>query len=224
MPSADLLHWIRRHGQASVKFLPVVVLTGYTQVANVTAARDSGANNVVKKPVVPNVLLDHLTWSARTPRPLSRPRAIAGPTAGSNSPDRPTVSDGATRTSAGSGGCDRAQHVAGRDRRADEAQQGGRVMTSKAKWKLTYVRNRLGELLSTGGGVTRDEALTRANRLVEAERATAKTDISEEVASLEALFCSERQGHGFRGLGRHGCDAAQADRLLTLTGTFGLMC
>jgi CheY-like chemotaxis protein len=79
MPSADLLHWIRRHGQASVKFLPVVVLTGYTQVANVTAARDSGANNVVKKPVVPNVLLDHLTWSARTPRPFVETSGYSGP-------------------------------------------------------------------------------------------------------------------------------------------------
>ena len=79
MPAVDLLHWIRRQGQASVKFTPVIILTGYAQLGNVTAARDAGANIVVRKPVSPVVLLDHIVWAARMPRPFVETSNYIGP-------------------------------------------------------------------------------------------------------------------------------------------------
>lgn len=79
MSAAELLRWIRRHDRAVVKFTPIVILTGYTHLDNIKAARDSGANNVVKKPVSPAVLLDHIVWSARSPRPFIETSSFIGP-------------------------------------------------------------------------------------------------------------------------------------------------
>lgn len=79
MPAADLLRWIRRHESVGIKFAPIIVLTGYAQASTVKSARDAGANNVVKKPVSPVVLLDHIAWSARTPRPFVETAQYVGP-------------------------------------------------------------------------------------------------------------------------------------------------
>lgn len=77
--AADLLRWIRHHEETDVKFAPVIVLAGYTQASALKTAWDSGANNVVKKPVSPVVLLDHIAWSARTARPFVESSAYRGP-------------------------------------------------------------------------------------------------------------------------------------------------
>ena len=79
MPAADFVHWIRRLPEAASKFVPILMLTGYTQFSNVTAARDCGANVVVRKPVAPNVLFDHLAWSAEGERPYIETDAYIGP-------------------------------------------------------------------------------------------------------------------------------------------------
>ncbi len=79
MPAADLLRWLRQHERTSVKFLPIIVLTGYAELGNVTTARDSGANIVVRKPISPVVLLDHIVWAARTPRPFVETSIYMGP-------------------------------------------------------------------------------------------------------------------------------------------------
>lgn len=79
MPAAEFVRWIRIQPTPAVKFIPVVMLTGYTQFSNVTAARDSGANSVVRKPVAPTTLFDHMAWSARTDRPFVETRGYSGP-------------------------------------------------------------------------------------------------------------------------------------------------
>lgn len=79
MKAADLVRWIRRSGSPAIRYLPVVMLTGYAQYSNVTAARDSGANSFVRKPVSPNVLFDHIAWSARTERPFIESDVYVGP-------------------------------------------------------------------------------------------------------------------------------------------------
>jgi CheY-like chemotaxis protein len=78
MQAVDLLRWIRRQAEG-IKFVPIIVLTGYSDIGNVTSARDSGASLVVKKPVSPAVLLDHITWAARTPRPFVETSSYIGP-------------------------------------------------------------------------------------------------------------------------------------------------
>lgn len=79
MAAAEFVRWIRRLGNPAVRYVPVVMLTGYAQLSNVTAARDSGANSVVRKPVAPSVLYDHISWSARAERPFVEGKGYSGP-------------------------------------------------------------------------------------------------------------------------------------------------
>jgi len=77
--ASDLIKWMRRQPALNIKYMPIVVLTGYTQFSNVVTLRDSGANIVVRKPVSPNVLFDHIAWSARTERPFIETDNFIGP-------------------------------------------------------------------------------------------------------------------------------------------------
>jgi CheY-like chemotaxis protein len=75
----DFIAWIRRSPIDQLRFIPIVVLTGYAFFSRVTTARDSGVNSVVRKPVSPAVLYDHIVWSSRTDRPFIDADAYAGP-------------------------------------------------------------------------------------------------------------------------------------------------
>jgi CheY-like chemotaxis protein len=78
MTSAELTRWIR-HLKSPIRFVPVLVLTGYTQLRMVAGARDGGANIVVKKPVSPRTLFDRLVWIARVARPFIETKEYSGP-------------------------------------------------------------------------------------------------------------------------------------------------
>jgi CheY-like chemotaxis protein len=79
MAAADLLGWIRRHANRALRFAPVIVLSGYTQMRLISAARDGGANLVVRKPVSPQVLFDRLGWVAATERAFVEAPNYVGP-------------------------------------------------------------------------------------------------------------------------------------------------
>lgn len=75
---SELVHWIRRL-KTPTRFMPILVLTGYADMGNVVALRDAGAQLVIKKPVSPQVLFDHLAWSASTSRPFIETDSYVGP-------------------------------------------------------------------------------------------------------------------------------------------------
>jgi DNA-binding response OmpR family regulator len=79
MPSSELIRWVRRPEMGSVRFIPIIVLSGYTQLPTVAAARDAGANTVLKKPVSPQGLFDRILWVARVPRPFIECSTYTGP-------------------------------------------------------------------------------------------------------------------------------------------------
>lgn len=79
MDGADLVRWLRRLDKTPARYMPVIMLTGYTQFAYVAAARDAGANHVVRKPVSPAKLLDHILWAAQSDRPLIETLTYIGP-------------------------------------------------------------------------------------------------------------------------------------------------
>lgn len=79
MNARKLVRWVRRHASTRIRYIPIVMLTGYSHLSNVTAARDAGVNSVVRKPVAPATLFDHITWSARTERPFIEADAYIGP-------------------------------------------------------------------------------------------------------------------------------------------------
>jgi CheY-like chemotaxis protein len=82
LPDIDgigVIRFIRRLESQVARFTPVIVLTGYTHPEKVAAARDAGANCVIKKPVSPRVLFDHIVWIGRNPRPFVEAGDYVGP-------------------------------------------------------------------------------------------------------------------------------------------------
>ena len=79
MTSGELLGFIRRHSNRALRFVPVIVLSGYTQLKMISAARDAGAHLVVRKPISPQVLFDRLIWVATAERAFVEAPHFAGP-------------------------------------------------------------------------------------------------------------------------------------------------
>jgi two-component system chemotaxis response regulator CheY len=79
MSGAELIRWLRRPEMEKIRFVPVVVLTSYAQLRQVSAARDGGANIIVRKPVSPQSLFDRITWVARVARPFIDAPNYSGP-------------------------------------------------------------------------------------------------------------------------------------------------
>jgi DNA-binding response OmpR family regulator len=79
MECAELIRWIRRQDKSPLRFIPIIVLTSYTQHRHVAMARDAGANLIVRKPVSPRVLYDRIAWVAKTSRPFIETANYAGP-------------------------------------------------------------------------------------------------------------------------------------------------
>jgi CheY-like chemotaxis protein len=78
-PATDLVNWVRRNANMNLRIMPIVLLTGYTQFSSVMEARDVGVNSVVRKPVSPKTLFDHIVWAARTDRPFIDADEYIGP-------------------------------------------------------------------------------------------------------------------------------------------------
>ena len=79
MDGFDFVHWLRRSGIEENAFVPVVMVTGHTQLSKVRKARDCGANFIVAKPVTPCVLLERIVWVAKDPRPFVEAGRYMGP-------------------------------------------------------------------------------------------------------------------------------------------------
>ena len=79
MVAGELVNWIRRHANKSLRFVPIIVLSGYTQLRLISSARDAGSHLVVRKPVSPQVLFDRLKWVAGFDRPFVETPKYAGP-------------------------------------------------------------------------------------------------------------------------------------------------
>lgn len=77
--AGELVRWMRRLPSGQTRFTPVIMLSGYTHMPNVVAARDSGANTVVRKPVSPKVLYDHIAWSTGQDRAFVETGEFIGP-------------------------------------------------------------------------------------------------------------------------------------------------
>jgi CheY-like chemotaxis protein len=75
----DFARWVRWEGPESVRFAPLVMITGHTPASQVTMARDCGINFVVAKPLVPRVLLQRLHWLAQDERQFIQCETYCGP-------------------------------------------------------------------------------------------------------------------------------------------------
>jgi DNA-binding response OmpR family regulator len=79
MPSANLLGWIRRQSKSQLRFVPLIVMSGYTQLRMIATARDGGAHIIVRKPISPQTLFDRILWVARHARPFLETDNYVGP-------------------------------------------------------------------------------------------------------------------------------------------------
>jgi CheY-like chemotaxis protein len=79
MAAAELIDWVRRNPNKALRYLPIIVLSGYTQLRLISVARDAGAHLVVRKPISPQVLFDRLVWVAAFDRPFLESPTYAGP-------------------------------------------------------------------------------------------------------------------------------------------------
>ena len=75
----ELLRWIRTHEKDSIRFLPVIVISGYTTSVITSKARDMGANEVLVKPVSGNGMASRICSVIETPRPFIEVSTYFGP-------------------------------------------------------------------------------------------------------------------------------------------------
>jgi CheY-like chemotaxis protein len=79
IPTAELIRWVRVNPNKNLRFMPIIVLSGYTQLRLISVARDGGANLVVRKPISPQVLFDRLLWVAAVNRAFLESPTYNGP-------------------------------------------------------------------------------------------------------------------------------------------------
>jgi len=75
----ELLKWIRTHEKDTVRFLPVVVVSGYTTEYVASRARDLGANDTLVKPISGNGLAGRICAVIDNPRPFIKAPRYFGP-------------------------------------------------------------------------------------------------------------------------------------------------
>ena len=64
----QLTRWIRHEASESMRYVPILIITGHTPQSDVTLGRDLGANFTIAKPLVPRVLLQRLFWLSQEDR------------------------------------------------------------------------------------------------------------------------------------------------------------
>ena len=79
MSGASLIRWIRQEQKEPIRFVPILVFSGYAQLRLLSVTRDAGANLLLKKPVSAQAIFDRLGWVGRTPRAYIDSELYVGP-------------------------------------------------------------------------------------------------------------------------------------------------
>lgn len=82
LPDGDgltLTHWIRTHAQSPNPRIPVIMVTGRVQQADVIAAREAGVTEFIAKPISEQALRLRLKAVLLAPREFVRAESFTGP-------------------------------------------------------------------------------------------------------------------------------------------------
>lgn len=79
MNGLEVVKMVRTSAQTPNPFVPIIMLTGYTQVDHVRQARDAGVNEFLAKPVSVKALMSRLVAVIEQPRPFVRTKFYFGP-------------------------------------------------------------------------------------------------------------------------------------------------
>ncbi|WP_138379943.1 response regulator [Luteithermobacter gelatinilyticus] len=74
-----LLRWIRRHKESPDRFMPFIMLTGYSEPSRVQEARDMGVTEFMSKPFSVKALADKLYSVIMKPRQFVHTSTYFGP-------------------------------------------------------------------------------------------------------------------------------------------------
>ena len=75
----DLVHWIRNHEAMDIRFLPIIVISGYTTEKLTHKTRDMGINELLVKPISGKLLASRICSVIDQPRPFIQTRDYFGP-------------------------------------------------------------------------------------------------------------------------------------------------
>lgn len=72
-------HYLRADPSSGHRFTPIIILTGFSQEANVKAAINAGGTEFLAKPISPATLYDRIAHVILRPRPFVETRTYFGP-------------------------------------------------------------------------------------------------------------------------------------------------
>ncbi len=75
----DLIKWIRSHEKDSIRFLPIIVTSGYTTEYVTNKCRDLGVNETLVKPISGTSLAARICSVIAKPRPFIQSEDYFGP-------------------------------------------------------------------------------------------------------------------------------------------------
>lgn len=75
----DFSRHVRNRKTSPVPYLPIILLTAFTDVAQIKIAQDVGVSEILTKPVSPDALYGRLTLAVRKPRPFIETTEYFGP-------------------------------------------------------------------------------------------------------------------------------------------------
>jgi len=79
MDAAHFLRQLRALPHARLRIIPVLMITGHSEIWRVNALRDAGVTEVLARPVAPIALAARMLGIIARPRPFIRGRHYLGP-------------------------------------------------------------------------------------------------------------------------------------------------
>ncbi len=75
----EFLQWVRQHKNESIRYVPFIMLTGFSDQPRIFKARDTGITEFLAKPISVKTLVDHLLTVIDRPRPFIVHESYTGP-------------------------------------------------------------------------------------------------------------------------------------------------
>ena len=79
LDGVELTRLLRDKGRSPAPFLPILMITAYTGKNRIRLARDAGVQEVLHKPVTPQLLVEQVARIRRNPLPFVQTRNYFGP-------------------------------------------------------------------------------------------------------------------------------------------------
>ena len=75
----ELTRWVRTSGQVAWSEMPVILVTAYSDLKRISAARDAGVTEIMTKPLSAQMLVSRLVSVIDNPRPFVISSVFCGP-------------------------------------------------------------------------------------------------------------------------------------------------